>query len=112
MGSARQMAPLVAPRLAGWSVAARALGSGEHRAMLPPPCYWIDDSDAAFLRWNMSTVAYVRRAGEKYRVTIQWRSSVHTGSAGSVAQGKRFIERWVSKQRGLPNAPRQIRVAR
>ena len=67
--------------------------------MLPSCCSWIDSDDGAFLHWNAITVAIVRRDG---MVTIQWRGKRFGGKAGSLAQGKRFAERWVAAQRGFP----------
>lgn len=72
---------------------------------LPAAYYWIDSEDGSYLRWNASTVAYVEPEGWRWRTTINWGNRQHTAVAGSLAQGKRWIERWVTGKRG----PRTIR---
>lgn len=67
--------------------------------MLHPNARWIEGDGGAFLHWLFACVATVRADGT---VTITgWGGHVVGGKAASVAQGKRFVERWVAKQ-GAP----------
>lgn len=70
--------------------------------MLPPAYNWIETERGAFLRFNYGMMASVKPLNGRYEVTIYWRDDQHGGAVGSIAQGKRFIERWVAKRRGLP----------
>lgn len=73
---------------------------------LPPACYWLDHDDGSYLRWNYATVAYVKPEGWRWRTTINWTSRQYTALSASRAQGKRWVERWVSAQKGSPRAKR------
>ena len=70
--------------------------------MLLPAYNWIETERGAFLRFNYRMVANVKPLGEGFDVTIHWCEAEHHGPVGSIAQGKRFIERWVEKRRGFP----------
>lgn len=69
----------------------------------------MDSHDASHLYWNYGCIGVVRECEGRWTTLIMWRDKTHTASAGSRAQGKRWIERWVSVQRGLPKAPRSVR---
>lgn len=74
--------------------------------MLPPPCHWIDYDTQSCLMWHYGCVASVRADG---RVTIQWgKARAIETRAASLAQGKRHVERWVSKRPGLPPGKRAM----
>lgn len=78
--------------------------------MLQRVCRWADSEDASHLYWNYGCIGVVRlQLGGKWTTLIMWRGKDHTATAGSRAQGKRWVERWVSVQRGLPKAPRKVR---
>ncbi|MGH8083882.1 MAG: hypothetical protein ACREPV_01220 [Lysobacter sp.] len=60
--------------------------------MLGQSFRWIDYDDMSCLMYNERGVAVVR-PGE---VVIRWpRGSELRGKCGSVAQGKRYVERWM-----------------
>ncbi|MCE7031729.1 hypothetical protein LY625_03700 [Lysobacter sp. GX 14042] len=50
----------------------------------------------SYLRYNTKTVAVVK-PGE---VVIRWGSTETGGRCGSVAQGKRYVERWFGARLG------------
>ncbi len=70
--------------------------------MLPPPCHWKDSDEGSFLHWNIGCIAYVKPQGQKWRTAITWQGVRHEGEAATREQGKRWVERWVSAQKGLP----------
>ena len=59
--------------------------------MLGAAFTWIDNPDASYLRYNTKTVAVVK-PGE---VVIRWRNVETGGPCRSIAQGKRYVERWL-----------------
>lgn len=72
---------------------------------LPSACYWTldeGDPDRAHLYWNQGCIGYVSRKGGHLVSVIQWRQRVLEARCGSVAQGMRWIERWVEKREGFP----------
>ena len=74
--------------------------------MLPPPCRWIDYDAHSCLMWHYGCVAVVYPCG---RVTIQWgKAPVIETRAANLAQGKRHVERWISKRPGLPPGKRAM----
>lgn len=75
--------------------------------MLPPACRWIEDDAGSYLHWHARCIATVRRTGERWQTAITWTGRRHFAVAGSRVQGKRWIERWVSAQRGLPVVPKR-----
>lgn len=79
--------------------------------MLPQACRWIDGDDASHLYYNYGCIGIVRGCAAGWTTVINWREKTHSAPAGSRQQGKRWIERWVSAQRGLPKAPRPLRKA-
>jgi hypothetical protein len=53
--------------------------------------------ELAFLRYNYRGIAWVRRNGAVIEVTIcPYRGTEVRGRAGSIRQGMRHVERWVS----------------
>jgi len=58
---------------------------------------WIDGPDGSWLQFNAGCAAYVKRVGESgdFAVVIHWRKREIRGTAASIAQGKRFITRWI-----------------
>ena len=74
--------------------------------MLKPACRWIQSEGNAFLHWHYRCIATVKRRGGRYTLTIDWGVHEHTGQAVSLAQGMRFVERWVGAQEGLPTLGR------
>jgi hypothetical protein len=67
-----------------------------------PNCRWRTESDRAHLHWNAGCIAYVVPDGDRFRTVIQWQQRVHEARCGSLAQGMRWIERWMDKRTGLP----------
>lgn len=59
--------------------------------MLGQSFFWIDNPDASYLQYNARGVAVVK-PGE---VVIRWGSREVHGRCGSIAQGKRYVERWM-----------------
>ena len=59
--------------------------------MLGASFHWLDNPDASYLRYNAATVAVVK-PGE---VVIRWRNVETGGPCRSIAQGKRYVERWL-----------------
>ena len=76
---------------------------------LPDCCRWIDSQDASFLHFNFACVAVVYPDG---RTTLQAWGPTREVKAASLRQGKRFVERWVNVQRGLPGFGRPGRPSR
>lgn len=74
--------------------------------MLPPACRWIDAPEKSCLLWHYACVAVVRADG---RVLIQWgKAPAIERRAASLEQGKRHVERWISKRPGLPPGKRAM----
>lgn len=69
---------------------------------MQPACRWIATEDSAFLHWHYACIATVKADGDGFETVISWCDREHRGRAGSMAQGMRFVERWVSVQKGLP----------
>jgi hypothetical protein len=86
------------------------LSSGEmamrNAAGMNPACRWIRSEQQAFLHWNYVCIASVKPDGKRYAVEISWCQYTHRGRAATLAQGMRFIERWVTCQKGLPGLGR------
>jgi hypothetical protein len=62
--------------------------------MLPHRDYrWIEAANGSFLHFRYKCVALVRGSGE----LVIYAKKTHTGNVASIAQGKRFIERWIAK---------------
>lgn len=70
-------------------------------AMLPASFYWLDFPDGSYLRRNYACIATVKPRDGRWETVIKWGDACYYGRAGSLAQGKRWIERWVSV-RGIP----------
>jgi hypothetical protein len=70
--------------------------------MLPPQCRWIESDGAAFLHWHFGCFATVKPDAGRYVVRIDWQGLTLTGRAGSLAQGRLHVERWVAHQQGPP----------
>lgn len=74
--------------------------------MLPPACRWIDYADKSCLMWHYGCVGVVHADG---RVVIQWgKARAIESRSASLEQGKRHVERWVSKRPGLPPGKRAM----
>ena len=69
---------------------------------MKPACRWIETEDAAFLHWHYACIATVKRRGDHYETCVEWQGHEHIGRAGSLAQGIRFVTRWVEAQTGFP----------
>lgn len=65
--------------------------------MLPDQCRWLDTPDASFCHYHYRCIAIVvrgqvviaRSAGRRKRHDLM-------GKCGSIAQGKRHVERWIA----------------
>ena len=70
--------------------------------MLGGSYHWIDSDTGSYLQFNYGTAAYVQPDPDRglYKVVIHWRGREIRGRAGSIAQGKRHIERWISARGG------------
>jgi hypothetical protein len=68
--------------------------------MLPPPYEWRITPTSAHLDYRYGCVAFVLpdRLLGKYRSVIEWRGRVLEARCGSVAQGVRWIDRWIAAQ--------------
>lgn len=64
--------------------------------MLGAAFTWIDSEGVSYLRYNTKTVAVVK-PGE---VVIRWRDVETGGPCRSIAQGKRYVERWIGARLG------------
>jgi hypothetical protein len=69
---------------------------------LPPVCRWIVAADRAHLQWNYGCVGFVVPHGAKFVSVVQWGEHRHEAGCASLAQGMRWVERWVAARRGLP----------
>jgi hypothetical protein len=69
---------------------------------LNPNCRWRIQPDRAHLDWNAGCIAYVVPQGDRFLSVIQWQQRVHQAPCGSVAQGMRWIDRWMAHRTGLP----------
>lgn len=58
--------------------------------MLGSSFHWLDCPEGSYLNYNARCIAVVKSGS----VTIRWKGCV-TGRCGSVAQGKRYVERWM-----------------
>jgi len=71
--------------------------------MLPGQCRWIEwDEGYATLDWLYGCVAAVRQQDGCVQTRVTWQQHEHYGRAASMAQGRRFVERWISARRGFP----------
>ena len=73
---------------------------------LVPAYRWIDCPEGAYLYYNYRGIARVVADGSGFRVVIRWRGGEVRGRAGSIAQGKRHIERWIEARGQLLPAMR------
>lgn len=73
--------------------------------MLPASYRWTDGADASHLHYNFGCVASVTADG---RVTILAGKRIE-GKAASVAQGKRYVERWIEVN-GHPPSKRVLEI--
>lgn len=81
--------------------------------MLPAQCRWIEWSeDHATLDWSYGCVGSVRRTGDRVVTRVLWADHEHYCDAGSMAQGRRYVERWISARRGFPGGVRRPPVPR
>jgi len=64
---------------------------------------WIDGPDGSWLQFNAGCAAYVKPVGQgrTFQVVIHWRKREIRGTAASIAQGKRFITRWIRARNSL-----------
>ena len=67
---------------------------------LPAACHWNVEHDRAHLQWNYGCIGYVVPDGDRFRTVIQWQQRIHEAPAGSLAQGMRWIERWIEARHG------------
>lgn len=77
--------------------------------MLPGAYQWHESGGSLVLRLRYGTEAVVDRHEGKVRVRIFWRGKTIEGTAASLRQGQRFVERWIAaRMRGrYPNEPRR-----
>lgn len=66
--------------------------------MLPEPYAWRITPTSAHLDYRYLCVAFVLPDRTRFRSVIQWRGRTHEAPCGSVAQGVRWIERWIAAQ--------------
>lgn len=64
--------------------------------------WWAVQADAAQLHYNYGCVAYIVRINGKLHTVIRWQGRMHEARCGSLAQGMRWIERWIEKRKGWP----------
>jgi len=67
--------------------------------MLAPSFRWVDFEDGASLYFNYRLVARVRPGAQRFEVVIQSRRELR-GTAASIEQGKRHVERWIAARKG------------
>jgi len=79
---------------------------------LNPNCRWRVEEDRAFLDWNYGCIAYVVPKDGRFLSVIQWQQRTHQAPCGSVAQGMRWIERWMAHRRGFPGEGKRRGVIR
>jgi hypothetical protein len=75
--------------------------------MLRQDYRWIESGDRAFLHFRYGCVATIKPDGDRFRTEINWRDLTHAGQVGSMAQGRRFIERWIWNRQGWPGGKRR-----
>lgn len=68
---------------------------------------WIESEDRAYLHFRYCCVATVKPDGQGFVTEIGWRDLTLTGRAASLAQGRRFIERWIWNKQGWPGGRRR-----
>lgn len=72
----------------------------------PPQCRWIDNLHASHLQWHYKCVGSVVRRGCGWEVQIRFGERAIDAPAASLAQGKRYLARWVAAH-GLPTVRRK-----
>lgn len=77
----------------------------------PPQCRWIDDLNGSHLQWHYKCVGSVVRRRYGWEVQIRFGERSIDAPAASLAQGKRYLGRWVAAH-GLPSIRRKDRGAR
>jgi hypothetical protein len=71
--------------------------------MLPGQCRWITvDADYCTLAYNYGCVGAVRQRDGYVETRVAWQRYEHYGKAGSLTQGRRFVERWIAARKGFP----------
>jgi hypothetical protein len=70
--------------------------------MLGEAYRWIDSEEGSFLRLRYGCVAGVKLRDGKVVVWINVTGKEVTGTAGSIAQGKRYVERWIAARGKRP----------
>jgi hypothetical protein len=68
--------------------------------MLGEAYRWIDSKEGSFLQLRYGCVAAVKLRDGKIQVWINVAGKEVTGTAGSVAMGKRHVERWIAARGG------------
>jgi hypothetical protein len=71
---------------------------------MKPACRWIETEAGAVLHWHYACIATVKRRGDHFETCVEWQGHEHTGRAGSLGQGIRYVTRWVEAQKGFPTA--------
>ena len=72
---------------------------------LPPACRWLVQAETAHLLWNAGCIAIVYRERNGHWATqINWQKATLRAPCGSMAQGRRWVERWMEKRSGLPGS--------
>ena len=74
---------------------------------MQPACRWITTENGAFLHWNYACIATVKQRGDHVELCIDWQGHTHSSRAASMAQGVRFVTRWVEAREGLPFVARR-----
>lgn len=71
-------------------------GPGSSWKKLSPQYKWSLSQGIAFLMWQGQAIGAVHCDG---RFWVKWRGKEHQGKAGSQAQGKRFMQRWLTARK-------------
>lgn len=76
--------------------------------MLPLQCRWIEwNPGYATLAYWYGCVGSVRQRNGRIETRVEWQQAEHYGKAASMAQGRRFVERWIIARTGFPGVVRR-----
>lgn len=74
---------------------------------MKPACRWIETPDAAYLHWHYACIASVKRRADYFETRVEWQGHEHVSRAGSLAQGIRYVTRWVEAQKAFPTVAKR-----
>lgn len=75
---------------------------------MPGPFHWDIIHGNAYLRFNYRGIGHVKLADDgRWNYLVRWQGKEHQGSAKSLEQAMRWMDRWCAARKGLPVDPRR-----